>query len=161
MCVRIPRMDNVDIGLFDYDRNNTLYFFILNADEQIYLRYGGRDSVSPDTYLNLNSLELALKKGLELHEQYQTGELKRRSVRSRCSRAKFRCWWSGPSRGGACVECHLIGDFQNLQREQRRNPRQNDAHVPLAGHQDHRDPPRCAERARREGGAAALCRQRA
>ena len=52
-------MDNVDIGLFDYDRYNTLYFFILNADEQIYMRYGGRDSVSPDSYLNLESLELA------------------------------------------------------------------------------------------------------
>jgi len=38
VCVRIPRMDNVDIGLFDYDRYNTLYFFILNADEQIYMR---------------------------------------------------------------------------------------------------------------------------
>ena len=40
-------MDDVDIGLFDYDRNNTLYFFALNADEQIYFRYGGRDSQSP------------------------------------------------------------------------------------------------------------------
>ena len=26
-------------------RNNTLYFFLLNADEQIYMRYGGRDGV--------------------------------------------------------------------------------------------------------------------
>ncbi len=59
-------MDKVDIGLFDYDRYNTLYFFILNEDEQIYMRYGGRDSVSQDSYLNLDSLELALKKGLEL-----------------------------------------------------------------------------------------------
>ena len=70
-------MDNVDIGLFDYDRYNTLYFFILNADEQIYLRYGGRDSVSQDSYLNLESLELALKKGLELHQDYQAGKSKR------------------------------------------------------------------------------------
>ena len=41
-------MDNVDIGLFEYDRNNTLYFFLMNADEQIYMRYGGRDGRSPD-----------------------------------------------------------------------------------------------------------------
>ena len=61
VCLRITRMDKVDIGLFDYDRNNTLYFFMLNADEQIYMRYGGRDSQSPDTYLNLSSLELAAK----------------------------------------------------------------------------------------------------
>ena len=45
----------MDIGLFDHDCNNTLYFFILNADEQIYMRYGGRDSRTPDTYLNLKA----------------------------------------------------------------------------------------------------------
>src|SRR6266540_6756153 len=73
VCVRITRMDDVDIALFERDWNNTLYFFIMNADEQIYMRYGGRDSKSPDTYLNLESLELAAKKGLELHRQYQQG----------------------------------------------------------------------------------------
>ncbi len=68
MCVRITQMDNVDIALFDRDWNNAIYFFALNADEQVYLRYGGRDSESPDTYLNMDSLEAALRKGLELHE---------------------------------------------------------------------------------------------
>ena len=55
VCVRITRMDNVDVGLFDRDWNNAIYFFMLNADEQIYMRYGGRDSQSPDTYLNLTA----------------------------------------------------------------------------------------------------------
>jgi hypothetical protein len=77
VCARITRMDDIDIGLFDYDRNNTLYFFILNADEHIYMRYGGRDSVSPDSYLNLESLEVALEQGLELHRRYQKGELQK------------------------------------------------------------------------------------
>ena len=70
VCVRIIRMDNVDIAHFDYDRNNTLYFFLMNADEEIYMRYGGRDSRSPDSYLNLDSLALAAQKGLELHKQW-------------------------------------------------------------------------------------------
>src|SRR5260370_16649308 len=70
-------MDDVDVGLFERDWNTTLYYFMLNADEQIYMRYGGRDSQSADTYLNLNSLELALKQGLELHRQFQKGELKK------------------------------------------------------------------------------------
>ena len=56
VCARITKMDDIDIGLFDRDWNNTLYYFILNADEQIYLRYGGRDSEAPDSYLNLSSL---------------------------------------------------------------------------------------------------------
>jgi hypothetical protein len=115
VCVRITRMDNVDVGLFERDWNNTLYFFILNADEQIYLRYGGRDSKSADSYLNLESLELALAKGLELHGRYQQGQLRKterpkplfpREIPLLLERTR-----------NACVECHLIGDFQNLQRE--------------------------------------------
>ena len=47
VLVRITRMDGIDLGLFDYDRHNTLYYFALNADEQIYLRYGGRAAESP------------------------------------------------------------------------------------------------------------------
>ena len=115
VCVRVTRMDGVDIGLFDYDRYNTLYFFLLNAEEQIYMRYGGRDSLSPKAYLDLESLELALEQGLEIHRRYLEGE------------------WKSPERpeplfprqipalleetAGRCVECHLIGDLQNVQRE--------------------------------------------
>jgi hypothetical protein len=118
VCVRVPRMDKVDIGLFDYDRYNTLYFFILNEDEQIYLRYGGRDSVSQDSYLNLDSLELALKKGLELHSDYQSGKLKKverpkpffpQDIAPLVERTYAR---------NVCVECHLIGDFQLVEREE-------------------------------------------
>src|SRR5262245_14827802 len=75
VCARITRMDKVDIGLFERDWNNTLYFFMLNEDEQIYMRYGGRDAASPDTYLNLDSLRLALEQGLELHRRYTEGQL--------------------------------------------------------------------------------------
>ena len=74
MCARITRMDDIDIGLFDRDWNNTLYYFILNADEQIYMRYGGREARALDTYLNLNSLEVALEKGLELHRPVPAGQ---------------------------------------------------------------------------------------
>src|SRR4029077_3459108 len=101
-------MDDVDVGLFERDWNTTLYFFALNADEQIYMRYGGRDSQSADTYLNLNSLELALKQGLELHRQFQKGELKKKE------RPKPRLPRDMPLlvqrtfAQNQCVECHLI-----------------------------------------------------
>ena len=111
-------MDNIDIGLFDRDWNNTLYYFIMNADEQIYLRYGGRDAKSPDTYLNLSSLDLALEKGLELHRQYQLGELKKTDrPRPRFPR-EIPLLVERTTARNACVECHLIGDYQNIQREQ-------------------------------------------
>lgn len=117
VCVRIPRMDNVDIGLFDYDRYNTLYFFILNADEQIYMRYGGRDSVSQDSYLNLSSLELALEKGLELHASYLKGALPKTERPKPQFPREMPLLVERTFARGNCVECHLIGDFQNQQRE--------------------------------------------
>lgn len=117
VCVRIVRMDNVDIGLFDYDRYNTLYFFILNADEQIYMRYGGRDAASPDSYLNLQSLELALKQGLELHQQYLKGRLPKIERPKPLFPKEIPLLVERTFKQGACVECHLIGDFLNLQRE--------------------------------------------
>jgi hypothetical protein len=111
-------MDNVDIALFDYDRNNTLYFFFLNAGEQIYMRYGGRDSESPDSYLNLSSLELALKQGLELHERYKKGELPKTARPAPLFPKQIPLLVERTFARNACVECHLIGDYQNLHREQ-------------------------------------------
>ena len=111
-------MDDVDIALFDRDWNNTLYFFILNEDEQIYLRYGGRDWASPDSYLNLNSLELALQQGLELHRSYQQGEMKKVERPKPRFPREIPLLVERTIKRNACVECHLIGDFQNLHREQ-------------------------------------------
>lgn len=110
-------MDGIDIGLFDYDRYNTLYFFLMNADEQIYMRYGGRDSFSPNTYLNLDSLELALEQGLELHRRYQQGELKERPRPEPLFPRDIPALYERTIGSGRCVECHLIGDLQNVQRE--------------------------------------------
>ena len=116
--VRITRMDDVDIALFERDWNNTLYYFILNADEQIYLRYGGRDARSPLAYLNLDSLELALQKGLDLHRKAQQGQLPKavrpkprfpREIPPLVERTFAR---------NQCVECHLIGDFSLIYKEQ-------------------------------------------
>jgi hypothetical protein len=117
VCARITRMDDINIGLFDYDRNNTLYYFILNADEQIYMRYGGRDASSQDTYLNLNSIELALAKGLELHGQYQRGELKKTEPPKPAYPRDYPLLVERTFKRNQCVECHLIGDFQNQHRE--------------------------------------------
>ncbi|MCU1233593.1 MAG: hypothetical protein JWP63_1560 [Candidatus Solibacter sp.] len=114
VCVRITRMDDVDVGLFDRDWNNTIYFFAMNADEQIYFRYGGRDSASPDTYLNVDSLELALRQGAEMHERGVKLPPRPKALYPREIPLLVQRTFAQRQ----CVECHLIGDFQNLQREQ-------------------------------------------
>lgn len=117
MCVRIIRMDNVDIGLFEHDRNNTIYFYLLNADEQIYMRYGGRDARSADSYLHLDSLAQAAEKGLQLHKLSTEGKLPKAPRPKADSARNYSMLVDRTYKANACVECHLIGDFQNLHRE--------------------------------------------
>jgi hypothetical protein len=117
VLARVTRMDNIDIGLFDYDRNNTLYFFVLNSDEQIYLRYGGRDASSPDAYLNLDSIALALARGLEIHKSRQEGRFTPPPRPKPLFAREFPLLVERTIARGNCVECHLIADFQNMHRE--------------------------------------------
>lgn len=107
-------MGSIDIGLFDYDRHNALYYFVLNADEQIYLRYGGRDAESATTYLNLRSLELALSQGLEMHASGNIPKTERPEPLFASQIPKLN---ERTLKNGACVECHLIADYQNIHRE--------------------------------------------
>jgi hypothetical protein len=111
-------MDNVDVGLFDRDWNNAIYFFALNADEQVYFRYGGRDAASPDTYLNMESMERALAEGLAMHRRWSIGELKLPPRPPPFFPREIPLLVKRTFAQRACVECHLIGDFQNIQREQ-------------------------------------------
>ena len=107
-------MDSIDLGLFDFDRHNALYYFILNADEQIYMRYGGRDAESATSYLNLRSLELALEEGLKMHA---AGDIPQPLRPPPLFARDMPLLSKRTLRQGACVECHLIADFQNIQRE--------------------------------------------
>src|SRR5262245_16799976 len=111
-------MDNTDIALFDRDWNNAIYFFLLNADERMYMRYGGRDADSADTYLDMSSLELALQQGLALHKRYQAGDLKLPERPKPMYPREIPLLVQRTYARRQCVECHLIGDFQNIQREQ-------------------------------------------
>jgi hypothetical protein len=118
VCVRVVRMDDVDVGLFDRDWNNAIYFFALNSDEQIYMRYGGRESASPDTYNSLDSMRIALEQGLKLHERYLKGELPKQERPKPLLPREMPLLVERTFARRQCVECHLIGDFQNIQREQ-------------------------------------------
>jgi serine protease Do len=117
VCVRVVRMDDVDVGLFDRDWNNAVYFFALNSDEQIYLRYGGRESQSPDTYNSLDSLRIALEQGLVLHQKYLQGGLPKQERPKPLFPREMPLLVARTFAQHQCVECHLIGDFQNMQRE--------------------------------------------
>src|SRR5262249_14003069 len=105
-------------GLLERDWNNGIYFCVLNADEQIYLRYGGRDSNSADTYLNMQSMGRALEAGLAMHRRLTAGEFRLPPRPAPIYPRQIPPLVKRTFAQHACVECHLIGDFQNIQREQ-------------------------------------------
>ncbi|MEM9281286.1 MAG: Trx7/PDZ domain-containing (seleno)protein [Verrucomicrobiota bacterium] len=117
VLARIMSMEGINIGLYDYDRHNALYFFGVNADEDIYFRYGGRDAASPDTYLDFNSLELALRKGLELHALHKAGKW----IGSPRPTARYPRDIPGVQEAvlgqRRCMECHHIAHFETMELE--------------------------------------------
>ncbi len=117
VLARVTTLTGIDIALFDFDRHNALYYFILNAEEHIYLRYGGRDAASAMTYLNLDSLELALRQGLEQHALYEAGQLPQPAKPEPLYPKDIRSLNEAVIKRGHCVECHLVGDYRVTERE--------------------------------------------
>jgi len=117
VCVRVTTNTGMDIALFDRDWHNALYYFALNADEQIYLRYGGRDETSAEAYLNYEALELALRLGLEQHAKAQAGDLPAKPRPKAMYPDEMPLLKDEVIDAGRCVECHLVGDYQLLEKE--------------------------------------------
>ena len=114
---RITNMKGIDIGLFDFDRHNAIYYFILNADEDIYLRYGGRDVESAVTYLDESSLSIALELGLEKHKLFTKGEAKPSAKPKPLFPRDIVSLNKEVVQENNCVECHLIADFHAIDLE--------------------------------------------
>lgn len=111
-------MTGINIALFDHDWHNALYYFILNGDEQIYLRYGGRDETAAEAYLDLDSFALALKLGLEQHAKYRAGELPKQPKPEPRYPRDNPLLKQEVLDAGRCVECHLIADYRLLKEEE-------------------------------------------
>jgi serine protease Do len=62
-------MRGVNLDVFDFDYDLTWAGFFLNADEQIYGRYGGRDAVSADSRTSLAGLRRAMASALSAHRK--------------------------------------------------------------------------------------------
>lgn len=105
-------MEKIDIGHWQFDRHTSLYYFITNADQYIYLRYGGRDAEAAESYLSLDSLELALQQGLQQHALYQQGKLPpQQRGEPRYPRDIPGLQYNVIVQRN-CVECHHIADYE-------------------------------------------------
>lgn len=110
VCVLIDDLTGVDIGLFEFDPDSTLYCFIINADEQIYLRYGGRDDSSAEKYFNEDSLHEALELGLDLHKQHAAGTLEKVERPKPFYPRDYPEIARDEIAKNKCVHCHHLGE---------------------------------------------------
>ncbi len=108
---RIVSLEGVDIAHWKFDFHASIMYFMTNADEYIYARYGGRDSRAADSYLNLESLRLALAEGLAQHERYRAGKLPKRRRAKPMYPKDIPALERYVIKERGCVECHHIADY--------------------------------------------------
>lgn len=71
VCVRIVQANALDLSLFQYDYDQSLAAFFLNADGTIYGRYGTRShETESDRDVSVEGFARALEGALELHKQF-------------------------------------------------------------------------------------------
>lgn len=72
VCVRLVQMNGLDLGLFQFDYDQTLAAFFLNADGTIYGRYGTRagKGAESSTHVSLASFRRTMERALALHRGY-------------------------------------------------------------------------------------------
>jgi len=71
VCVRIGQMNDVDLARFEFDYDTTWSSFFLDANRNVYSRYGGRDHRAADARMNTESLIQTMSEVLAIHRGLQ------------------------------------------------------------------------------------------
>jgi predicted metalloprotease with PDZ domain len=128
--VRLVNMRGVNLNVFDFDYDLTWAAFLMNADEKIYGRFGGRDANSPDHYLTLAGLKYALRAALAAHRR----EPKTNAADEQKARTVEQYSAAKGLKPKACIHCHQVYDFRREERKAARTWRLEDVWVyPLPG----------------------------
>ncbi|MBT3270929.1 PDZ domain-containing protein [Candidatus Poribacteria bacterium] len=123
--VRIVRMNDVDLDLYQFDYDLSWAAFLQNADGTVYGRYGTRAAAASETHISIAGLKVALQRALELHAGYpankalfdgkrgEPGEYRRpRDIPTLQQTVAEEDVRKG------CVHCHMINDgFHRIAEE--------------------------------------------
>lgn len=116
MRVRLTRIDNEDLNLFEFDYDLTFMVFFLNADGKVYARYGGRDAENPDRRQSLDGLAYTMKSVLAMHGR----EEKEKEFAPKSQDApKYIRDVGGARRGGRCMHCHQVKESLNAELQRK------------------------------------------
>src|SRR5262249_51783423 len=109
ICVRVVTIDDVDLGLFQCDYDQTWCAFFLNADGTIYGRYGTRaaNGENSTTHISVASFRKTMQRVVELHKGYPSN--KAQLTGKRGPEPEFRVPKDIPRvQQRHCIECHEV-----------------------------------------------------
>jgi hypothetical protein len=109
--VRLVRIDDHDLNLFEFDYDLTLAVFFMNGDNKVYARYGGRDPESADSRQSVAGLKYTMQSVLEMHEREVKQFAPRVELQSKYAR-DVTGWY-----GGGCMHCHQVKEAINERLE--------------------------------------------
>jgi hypothetical protein len=127
VCVRIVQANGLDLSLFQYDYDQSLAAFFLNADGTIYGRYGTRShETESERDVSVEGFARALEGALELHRQFPANKPVLRAKRGPAP--LFSVPEEFPSLTGpytaaldykgnvvkSCIHCHQVGEALRL-----------------------------------------------
>jgi hypothetical protein len=109
VCVRVVTIDEIDLGLFQFDYDQTWCAFLLNAEGTIYGRYGTRAAggKKSTTHISVASFRRTMQRALELHKGYPSN--KDQLAGKRGPKPDYRIPKDiPPVERHHCIECHQI-----------------------------------------------------
>lgn len=109
VCVRVVTIDDVDLGVFQFDYDQTWCAFFLNADGTIYGRYGTRAAGGKNstTHISIASFRKAMQRTLVLHKDYPSN--KDQLAGKRGPKPEYRTPKDIPRvERHHCIECHQL-----------------------------------------------------
>lgn len=135
VCVRVVATNGLDLGLFQFDYDQSFAVFLLNGDGAVYGRFGTRSHRSSWTDdVSLEGFVEALQGGLELHREYPKNREMLAARRGPAQEAPAPELLPGlKGKYGAklnyenkvvqsCIHCHQIGDAQRDLARGRKGP---------------------------------------
>lgn len=119
VCVRITRMNGINLRRFEFDYDTTWNAFFLDEKLNVYSRYGGRDHGEPEDRIGKESLLQTMREVLAVHAD-------RTKPRAESQLPRVQPIAPGKlvprdipllrkSHQG-CVHCHQVREYQLLQR---------------------------------------------
>ncbi len=106
--VRLTRIDELDLRLFEFDHDLTFAVFFFSPKGKIYARYGGRDARGPEQRQSLEGLRYTMSSVLALHDGKQ-----REFAPQAEGPPRFIQQVPGGKRFGQCLHCHQVKEILN------------------------------------------------